>query len=564
VSSTVSWLPGVTVARTYRRTWLRGDVVAGLVLAAMLVPQGMAYAELAGLPPVTGLYTTVVALLVYAVVGPSRILVLGPDSSLGPLIAATILPLIAADDDPDRAIALAGGLAILMGAVCIIAGLARLGRVTELLSKPVRVGYLNGIALVVIASQLPKLFGFSIDAEGFLDELREWARGVADGDTDAAALVIGVSCIAVMLACWRWAPRVPGVLVAVVGATVVVEVFDLAADGIPVVGAVPSGLPRPALGDLRAGDLRPLAIAAVGMAFVTLADTSAMSRVFAARRHERVDPNREIVALGLANAGAGLFQGFPVSASSSRTAVAESAGAKTQLVGVIGSAVVLAVLLVANGIMESTPSSALAAVVIVAALRLFDLDTLRELWHVRRSEFLLSMSALLGVTLVGVLEGIVIAVVLSLANFVRRQWSPYEAVLGEVPGRGGFHDLTRHPQGTTVPGVVVYRWDAPVFFANADRFRDRVERLAESDPSVHTIVIAAEPIIDIDTTGADSLGELLSALEARGVRIVFAELKGPVKDRLRRYGLYERLGNTGFPSTVEEAVDALRDISPDR
>jgi high affinity sulfate transporter 1 len=562
VSSADSWLPGLTVARHYRREWLRGDVVAGLVLAAMLVPQGMAYAELAGLPPVTGLYTTVVALLVYAVVGPSRTLVLGPDSSLGPLIAATILPLVGANGDAERAIALAGGLAILMGAVCILAGMARLGRVTELLSKPVRVGYLNGIALVVIASQLPKLFGFSVDADGFVDELREWARAVVDGATDATALVIGLACIAVMLACWRWAPRVPGVLVAVVGATVVVNVFDLAADGIPVVGAVPSGLPRPALDELRSGDLGPLAIAAVGMAFVTLADTSAMSRVFAARRHERVDPNREIVALGLANVGAGLFQGFPVSASSSRTAVAESAGAKTQLVGVVGAGVVLTVLLVANDVMESTPSSALAAVVIVAALRLFDLHTLRELWHLRRSEFLLSVSALLGVTLVGVLEGIVIAIGLSLANFVRRQWSPYEAVLGEVPGRAGYHDLTRNPHGTTVPGVAIYRWDAPVFFANADRFRARVEALAESDPAVRTVVIAAEPITDIDTTGADALGELLSTLEARGVRLVFAELKGPVKDLLRRYGLYDRVSDAGFYSTVEEAVDAVS--APDR
>jgi len=316
------WLPGIALVRDYQRSWLSHDLIAGLVLTALLVPQGMAYAELAGLPPVTGLYTTVLALLAYALFGPSRILVLGPDSALGPLIAAALLPLIGAEGDPTRAVALASALALLMGLVCVLAGVAKIGRIAELLSKPVRVGYLNGIALVVVVGQLPKLFGFSTDATGFFDEVRAFVEGVKSDDTVAASLVIGLVSLAVILGFRHWLPKVPGVLVAVVGATLTVVVFDLVAHGVKVVGEVPAGFPTPAIPDVSLSDLKTLAFAAVGMAFVTLADTSALSRSLAAKRGDDVDPNHEIAALGAANIAAGLFQGFPVSASASRTAVA--------------------------------------------------------------------------------------------------------------------------------------------------------------------------------------------------------------------------------------------------
>jgi MFS superfamily sulfate permease-like transporter len=347
------------------------------------------------------------------------------------------------------------------------------------------------------------------------------------------------------------------VLVAVVGATLAVVAFDLTAHDVPVVGAVPSGLPSPQLPDVAWDDIGPLALAAVGMAFVTLADASALSRTFAMKLGQEVDPNQEIVALGAANVSAGLFQGFPVSASSSRTAVAEDSGAHSQLVGVVGAAAIVVLLLFAGDLVKNLPSSTLAAIVIVAGFSLFDLATVRYLWQVRRTECLLSIAALLGVALVGVLQGIVIAVALSLANFIWQQWSPYAAVLGDVPGREGFHDLSRHPDGNEVPGVVIYRFDAPVFFANAERFRRQVaDAVASGGPSIRTVVIAAEPITDIDTTGAEAIGELLDALADRDVTLYVAELKGPVKDRLKGYGLYDRIGEQGFFIDVEDAVGA--------
>ncbi|MGZ4708142.1 MAG: SulP family inorganic anion transporter, partial [Acidimicrobiales bacterium] len=325
------WVPGVALLRDYQRRWLSHDLVAGLVLTALLVPQGMAYAELAGLPAVTGLYTTVLALLAYAVFGPSRILVLGPDSALGPLIAAALLPLVGAGGDPTKAVALASALALMMGLVCVLAGVAKIGRVAELLSKPVRVGYLNGIAAVVVVAQLPKLFGFSASGDNLIAQARSFAEGVRDGETVPAALLLGLASLVVIIGLRRWLPKVPGVLVAVVGATVAVEVLDLVNRGVTVVGEVPSGFPTPTLPDVSLSELGTVALAAIGMAFVTLADTSALSRSLAAKRGEDVDPNQEIAALGAANLAAGLFQGFPVSASASRSAVAEDTGSRSQL-----------------------------------------------------------------------------------------------------------------------------------------------------------------------------------------------------------------------------------------
>ena len=556
------WLPGIALVRDYQRSWLSHDLIAGLVLTALLVPQGMAYAELAGLPPVTGLYTTVLALLAYALFGPSRILVLGPDSALGPLIAAALLPLIGAEGDPTRAVALASALALLMGLVCVLAGVAKIGRIAELLSKPVRVGYLNGIALVVVVGQLPKLFGFSTDATGFFDEVRAFVEGVKSDDTVAASLVIGLVSLAVILGFRHWLPKVPGVLVAVVGATLTVVVFDLVAHGVKVVGEVPAGFPTPAIPDVSLSDLKTLAFAAVGMAFVTLADTSALSRSLAAKRGDDVDPNHEIAALGAANIAAGLFQGFPVSASASRTAVAEDTGARTQLTGVVGAAAIVLILVAFNDIVANLPNSTLAAIVIAAALNLFDLVTLRWLWQVRRSEFVLSMAALLGVALVGVLEGIVIAILLSLADFVRRAWRPYDAVLGRLPDKHGYHDVDRHTDATQIPGLVIYRFDAPIFFANADFFEESVKAsIANRDDPIRRVIVAAEPITDIDTTGADMLADLLGDLELIGTDLVFAELKGPMKDLLVRYELYARIGHERFHPTLGTAIDVYLEES---
>ena len=546
-------LPGVRTILGYQPGWLGSDVGAGLVLTALLVPQGMAYAELAGLPAVTGLYTTVLALAAYAVFGPSRVLVLGPDSALAPLIAAAVVPLAAGD--PVQAVSLAAALALLTGAVCVGTGLARLGTITELLSKPVRVGYINGIAIVVLVSQLPKLLGFSTGADGFVAEVAAVMSGVGAGRMDAIATGLGIGSLSIILMARRLSPRIPGVLVATVAATLAVSALDLSADGISVVGPLPAGLPTPALPRIGVDDLVSLGVAAVGIAVVAFADTAALSTTFAAKLGDPVDANKEIAALGAANLAAGLFQGFPMSASSSRTAVADAVGSKTQLTGVIGAVSIVGLLVFANDLLANLPSATLAAIVIVASFALFDLDEMRWLWDVRRSEFVLSLAALLGVTLAGVLEGLAIAIGLSLGNFVRRAWRPHDAVLGRIEGLRGYHDVERHPEAVQIPGLVIFRFDAPMFFANAQHFQRRLARVIRATGgSVRWVVVAAEPVTDIDTTAAETLREILDEFDARDIHLAFAELKGPVKDRLRTYGLYDRIGDEHFHPTLGRAT----------
>jgi high affinity sulfate transporter 1 len=550
------WLPGLDVLRSYQRDWLRHDLAAGIVLTAVLVPVGMAYAEASGLPPITGLYATILPLAVYALVGPSRILVLGPDSSLAGIIAAVVIPLSAGD--PARAIEVAGALSIITGILCIAAGLLNFGFLTDLLSKPVRYGYVNGIALTVIVGQLPKLFGFSVDAEGLIDEARGFVQAVSSGNTNTTALVIGLASLAVILGFKRWLPRVPGILVAVVGATIVVGVFDLATRaGVSVVGVLPQGLPPFSIPSISLNELSVLLAGAVGIALVSFADTSVLSRTFALRGGYQVDPNQELVALGAANIGSGLFQGFATSSSSSRTPVAADAGAKTQLTGLVGAALIVLMLIAFPGIVQNLPSTALAAVVISSALGLLEFKGVRTLYHDRRSEFALSIVCFLGVALFGVIVGILIAVGLAFLGFIKRAWRPYDAVLGRIDGEKGYHDISRHPEARRIPGLVLFRWDAPLFFANAEIFSDHVHRAVEESPTVAKwVVIAAEPVTDIDTTAADALRELLSELEAEGVRLAFAEIKGPTKDQLQHYGLLDEIGTKYIFRTVGSAVHA--------
>jgi high affinity sulfate transporter 1 len=555
------WLPGLQTLRSYRRAWLPRDLTAGIVLTALLIPAGMGYAEASGLPAIYGLYATIVPLAVYAVVGPSRILVLGPDSALAPLIAAAILPLAAGSEA--EAVALAGMLAVLSGLLCMLAGLARFGFIADLLSKPVRYGYMNGIALTVLVSQLPKLFGFSVDADGLIPETRAFVQGVAEGETVLAALLIGVACLAVILGFKRWRPKVPGVLVAVVGATAAVGVLGLAERyGVPVVGPLPKGLPSFQLPRVAAGDLGALVAGAIGIALVSFADTSVLSRTFAIRGGYRVNPNQELVALGAANAAAGLFQGFSVSSSSSRTPVAEAAGARTQLTGVVGAGLIALLLLFFPNLVRNLPNSALAAVVITAAIGLIEAKGVRKLYRVRMAEFALSIACFLGVALLGVIEGIFIAIALALLDFIRRAWRPHDAVLGRVDDLKGYHDVTRYPDAKRIPGLVLFRWDAPLFFANAEQFADRVRQvIASSTTPVRWVVVASEPITDLDTTAADALRDLDAELAAEGVDLRFAEMKDPVKDRLKRYALYERFGDDHFYPTVGAAVSAYLDAT---
>jgi high affinity sulfate transporter 1 len=550
------WVPGLQAARSYRREWLAKDIVAGVVLTTLLVPQGMAYAELAGLPPITGLYTSIMCLLGYAVFGPSRILVLGPDSSLGPMIAATILPLMAAEGDEKRAVALASALALMVAAIMIVAAVLKLGFIADLISKPTMIGYMNGLALTILVGQLPKLFGFSVDADNFLGEVVGFVKGLANGEAVAAAATVGIAGIVVILVLQRWLPKVPAVLVMVVLAIAAASVFHLAGRGVSLVGVLPKGLPPVTIPDVGVSDLGPLFAGALGIALVSLADTISTASAFAARTGQEIQGNGEMIGIGAANLAAGFFQGFPVSTSGSRTAVAERSGAKTQLTGVIGAVLILVMIVFIPGLFRNLPQPALAAVVITASLSLADIPATVRLWRQRKVEFLLSVAAFLGVVLLGVLPGIAIAVALSILNVFRRAWRPYETELGRVAGLEGYHDVHSYPAAELLPGLVIYRFDAPLFFANAKTFRDEVRRLAKTDPAPVWIVIAAEPVTDVDTTAADVLTDLDESLNAQGISLVFAELKDPVRAKIERYGLTRTLDPHHFFPTIGAAVAA--------
>jgi high affinity sulfate transporter 1 len=551
-------VPGLANLASYRAQWLRSDIVAGLVLTALLVPQGMAYAQLAGLPAITGLYTSILCLVGYAVFGPSRILVLGPDSSLGPMIAATIVPLVGARGDPERAIALASALALLVGIINAAAGIARLGFVADLISKPTIIGYMNGLAVTILVGQLPKLFGFSTEGEGFLAEVRGFVEGLADGETVPAALAIGLVGLVLIVSLQRWLPKVPGVLVAVVLSTLAAAALDLADHGVSVVGLLPQGFPPFTIPEVRLADLGLLVGGALGIALVSLADTISTASSFATRLGDEVDGEREMIGIGAANIAAGLFQGFPVSTSGSRTAVAEQAGAKTQVTGLVGAGAIVLVLLFFPGLLRDLPQPTLAAVVITASLSLADIPETLRLRRVRREEFLLSVAAFLGVVLLGVLPGIALAVVLSIGNVFRRAWWPYQAVLGRVPGLAGYHDVTSYPHARRLPDCVIFRFDAPLFFANSRTFREQIRALAGSDPPPAWIIVAAEPITDVDTTAADMLRELDESLNQRGISLVFAELKDPVRRKIDRYELTRTIDPDHFFPTITQAVKAFQ------
>ena len=551
-----SILPRLEWVRTYQRPALAHDVFAGLILTAILIPAGMGYAEASGLPAIVGLYATVLPLLAYALLGPSRILVLGPDSSLLPIIAAAIVPLAAGDEA--RAVALAGLLAVLVGLIVMGAAFARLGFLTDLLSAPVRQGYLNGIALIIVVSQLPRLFGFSASGDTVIRQGVGFVTGVRDGEANTVAAAIGLTCLAIILGLrYRW-PRVPGILIAVVGSTIVSAALGLAAGaGIVVVGPLPAGLPPLSLPPLVLSDIIAVAPAAFGIALVAATDTSILSRAFAGRRGEDVDQDRELLALGGANLATGLFTGMPVSSSSSRTPVAEASGAQTQLTSIVAAIAIGVALVAAPGILADLPTATLAAVVIAAGLSLVDVGSIVRLWRAGSPEFWLALASFLGVVLIGVIEGVFLAVALSLLAFIRRSWWPHDAVLGRADGVKGYHDLTYYPEARQIPGLVLYRFDAPLFFANADVFRDRVRERIQAAPSpVRWVIVAAEPITDVDITAAAMLDRLVDELERAGITLAFAELKDPVRERLRRYEALERVPADHIYPTVGSAVSA--------
>ncbi len=548
-------LPGLEQFRGYRRDWLRGDLLAGLTVAAYLVPQVMAYATVAGLPPVVGLWAALVPLAVYAVLGSSRQLSVGPESTTALMTATALAPL--ALGDPARYAALAAAAAVLVGAICFVAGLLRIGFLADLLSRPVLVGYMSGVAVIMIGSQLGKVTGISVEGDEFIEEVHSFIKGLGDVHWPTVALSVAVLVVLLILA--RLAPRLPGPLIAILLASAVVAAFSLHRNGIKVIGAIPSGLPTPGLPGIGLEDVSALAIPAVGIAIVAFSDNVLTARTFAARHDQRIDANAELRALGVCNVGTGLLHGFPVSSSGSRTALGDALGSRTQLYSVVSLGFVLVVMVAGRGVLANFPMAALGALVVYAALRLVDVPEFKRLARFRRSELLLALATTASVLLFGVLYGVLVAIALSILDLLRRVARPHDAVQGFVPGLAGMHDVDDYPDADPVPGLVVYRYDAPLFFANAENFRERA--LAAVDENEHPVkwfVLNAEANVEVDLTALDALDQLRAELESRGVEFAMARVKQDLRDSLEAAGLVDKIGEDRIFMTLPTAVEAYR------
>ena len=550
-------LPIVGVVSAYQPSWLRRDALAGLTLWALLVPQGLAYGQLAGLSPVTGLYVGLVALVIYAVLGTSRYLSVGPESSVAMIVAVELAP--RADGDAARYAALAALLAILVAGFLLLGFVARLGIIVRLLSAPVLTGYLAGSGIVIAISQLPKVTGIATDKR-----YPEVFGGIVRSAETAEpwAIGVGLATALVVVALTRFARFLPAALVALALATIFVASAGLA-DTIDVVGRVQGGLPEPALPDVGFDAVGSLLVPAGSIALLVFASSVLTAQALAARRGEEISPNREFLALSGANLAAGLFQGFPANGSDSRSFVVADSGARSQLTGVVAAGLAAVTLVALTPLFRNLPTSALGAVVIVTALKLIDVAALRRLWRVRTSDFVLALVTLAGVLTLGVLAGILVGVVASLLEVLRRAVMPHTAVLGRLEGPiRAYRDIDRHDLAETVPGLVVYRFDAPLFFANVDVFRKQILQLVDGAPEhVHAVVVNAEAIYDIDTTGIDMLMRLLDELDERSVQMSFARVKTKTRRLLKVSGVEDRVGPAHFHLHVESAVQSYEDLS---
>ena len=537
----------------YRRSWIQRDLVAGMLIVAIAIPLSMGMAEVAGMPPVAGLYSCVLPLIAYALLGSSRQLVIALDASTAALLAAAVTPL--AGGDAETYATLAGLVALLMGAILVLAGVLRLGFLGNFLSQPAILGYQAGLAIVVTVSQLPTLLGISLEEDGTIQQLAEIVRRL--DETNVPTLLVGLVSLALILALRAWKPAVPGALIAVAVATIAVEAFDLVQEGVSVLGALPSGLPALTLPSPTLHEAAALIAPAAGIALVAAADTIASARAFAQRGGYRLEPNLDLIGLGAANLSSGVSGGISVSASAARTAVAESVGSRSQVAGVSAALLMIAVLLFFTRPLQNVPNAALAAVVISAVLRLIEVPALRRSWRVRRSEFLVALATTAGAVAFGLLQGILIAVAVSILDFVRRATLPHDAVIGRIEGRQGLFDVARYPDARTERGLVVYRFDASLFYANAERFLERALRLVDGTPDVKWFVLDASVISDVDVTAARTLVELDDELDQRGVELVLVDLLADVQDLLSRAGLLDRLGPGLVFDTAEDAIAAF-------
>ena len=537
--------------RGYERTWLRGDVLAGVTVTAYLVPQVMAYAELAGVPAESGLWAAVGALTLYAVLGSSRQLSVGPESTTALMTAAALATVAGAGDDTA---AFAAALALLVAGFCLLGWLLRLGALADLLSRPVLVGYLAGIAAIMMASQLGKLLGVPEDADGFVAELRQVVGRLdqVHGPTAALSLIT----LAAMLVAAAVAPRAPVALVGMLGATAAAALLDLSDRGVRLVGEIPGGFPTPGVPDIGMSELTSMLAPALGIAFVGYTDNILTGRAFAARQNQAIEPQRELLALGAANLGAGLLHGFPVSSSGSRTAMAAAVGGRTQLAGLATVACTLLALLTLKPLLAAFPLAALAAVVVYAATRLVDVPELVRFARFRRSELVLALATTAGVLVLDVLLGIVVAIALSVLDLLRRVARPHDAVEGTVEGVAGMHDIDDYPSAQEIPGLLVYRYDSPLFFANAENFRTRaLEAVNDAKVPVRWFLLNVEANVEVDITGADALESLRSELDRRGIVFALARLKQDLRDQLAGTGLLDRIGEDRIFLTLPTAVD---------
>ena len=547
--------PGLRTLHGYQRAWLRGDLIAGVTVAAYLVPQVMAYAGLAGLPPVTGLWAALPPLACYAVLGSSRLVSLGPESTTALMTAVAVGPLAAGD--PARYAELAAALALLVAALAVLAWLVRLGFVADLLSRPVVAGYLAGVALIMVSGQLGRLTGVPVRGESFISQVSSFAHGVARGR--AGDTLIAAAVLTFLFAARAWWPRLPGPLAAVLLSTGACAVFALGRHGVALAGHIPAGLPAPRIPAVSLRDVRELILPALSVLVVAFSDDVLTARAFE-RNGGTIDANAELLALGASNAGASLLRGFPVSSSASRTAIARAAGARTQAYSLTALATVLAVVLFAGPVLASFPLAALAAIVVYAAVNLVDIRGFRRLAAFRRSEFLLALAACAGVLAFNILYGVLAAVGLSVAELLFRVGRPHDAIQGLVPGLAGMHDIDDYPQAKTIPGLVVYRYDAPLFFANAQDFRRRALAAAtQASPPARWFILNTEANVEVDFTALEAVEAVRAELSHRGISVGLARVKQDLLDDLQAFGLAQKIGTQRIFPTLPTAVAAYQE-----
>jgi SulP family sulfate permease len=549
------YLPGISVLRGYQRSWLRGDLLAGVTVAAYMVPQVMAYAEVAGLPPIAGLWAAVAPLVAYAILGSSRQLSVGPESSTA-LITATAVGVLVAGDQQNYA-GTAAALALAVGAICLICWLARLGFLANLLSHPVLIGYMAGIAGLMIVSQLGKVSGIAVEGDSVLSELRSFVTHL--GEAHLPTVLVAAGTFVLLVALQRLLPRWPGPLIAMVLAAVAVAVLDVDQMGVKTIGRVPRGLPPAAIPDFSTIDFGTLLPAALGVTIVAYTDNVVTARAFAARRREVIDARQEFLALGAANVGAGLFSGFPVSSSGSRTVIGDAVGSRTQLYSLVTAAIVLLTMLFLGPALATFPLAALGALVVFAALRLIDFAELRRIARFRRSELFLALATTAAVLIFDVLYGIAVAVALSILDLLRRIARPHDGILGYVPGLAGMHDIDDYATGRQVPGLLVYRYDAPLFFANAEDFKHRaLASVDAADPPVEWFLLNAEANTEVDLTAVDALEEVRRTLAGRGIVFALARVKFELREILASAGFIDRIGEDKVFMTLPTAVEAYQ------